>query len=161
MSCCSSKEIIPSISNTNLSENIEWKDTKLFVPPIEEGIVIKVYDGDTITIAAKLPYPESELYRFQVRLNGIDAPEMKTHNEDEKMAARISQKILENLILHKRVKLKNRQTEKYGRILADIYLDDKCINQIMIDRRYAISYNGGTKTIPVSWLKYQIGEEIL
>ena len=53
---------------------IEWKDCIPFVPPIAMGFVIKVYDGDTITIASKLPYPDSPLYRFSVRLNGIDCP---------------------------------------------------------------------------------------
>jgi hypothetical protein len=43
---------------------IDWKNTVEFVPPVEKGIVIKIYDGDTITIASKLPYPSSPLYRF-------------------------------------------------------------------------------------------------
>ena len=47
---------------------ITWEQTKPFVPPIVSGEVIRVYDGDTITIAAKLPYAASPLYRFQVRL---------------------------------------------------------------------------------------------
>ena len=50
---------------------IEWKDTQAFIPPICEGQVIKVYDGDTITIAAKLPYNDSLLYRFSIRLNAL------------------------------------------------------------------------------------------
>jgi hypothetical protein len=44
----------------------KWKDTIEFVPPVSEGFVIKVYDADTLTIASRLPYPESPLYRFQV-----------------------------------------------------------------------------------------------
>ena len=85
---------------------IEWKDTQAFIPPICEGQVIKVYDGDTITIAAKLPYNDSLLYRFSIRLNGIDSPEIKGHSEDEKAAAQVSKRALENLILHKYVVLK-------------------------------------------------------
>ena len=38
---------------------IEWSQTIPFIPPITQGIVIKVYDGDTITIASKLPYEKS------------------------------------------------------------------------------------------------------
>jgi hypothetical protein len=37
-----------------------------FVPPVTGGKVIKVYDGDTITIATTLPYPDSPLYKFRV-----------------------------------------------------------------------------------------------
>ena len=56
----------------------KWDDTVVFVPPITDGIVIKVYDGDTITLAQKLPYENSPLFRFAIRLNGIDSPEIKT-----------------------------------------------------------------------------------
>ena len=37
-----------------IPENIEWKDTIPFVAPINQGRCIKVYDGDTITIATKI-----------------------------------------------------------------------------------------------------------
>ena len=50
-----------------------FKNAKPFVPPISEGMVVKVYDGDTITIVSQLPYPSSPYYRFSVRLNGIDS----------------------------------------------------------------------------------------
>ena len=57
--------------------DIKLEDTVEFTFPIKGGRVIKVYDADTITIASKLPYNESPMYRLSVRLNGIDAPEMK------------------------------------------------------------------------------------
>lgn len=136
-------------------QTIEWSQTIPFIPPITQGIVIKVYDGDTITIAAKLPYEKSELYRFSVRLNGIDAPEIKGKTEDEKNAAHISQKALEKLILHKNVILKNTNTEKYGRILADVYCGDLHLNQWLLDHKLAVLYNGKTKQIPASWIEYQ------
>ena len=80
---------------------IHWNETIPFIPPITQGQVIKVYDGDTITIAAKLPYDGSPLYRFSVRLLGIDTPEIKGKTPEEKEAARAVQKVLEDLILHK------------------------------------------------------------
>lgn len=139
--------------------NINWDDTVEFVFPIQEGNVIKVYDGDTITIAAKLPYSESPLYRFPVRLNGIDTPELKGQSDDEKTAAKQARDALSQLILHKKVTLRNIQNEKYGRILADVYLDDLCINDWLIIERYAVKYDGGSKQIPSSWLKYKmVGE---
>jgi endonuclease YncB( thermonuclease family) len=134
---------------------IEWKDTKPFVPPLKIGQVIKVYDGDTITIAASLPIPNAPIYRFPVRLRGIDAPEMKCKNEDEKIAARISQKALEDLILHKNVTLKNVETEKYGRILADVFFYDVNLSEFMLKNNYAVEYDGGTKKSPDSWLDFQ------
>jgi len=133
---------------------IEWEQTIPFIPPIHEGQVIKVYDGDTITIAAKLPYDESPLYRFSVRLLGIDSPEIKGKTPQEKEAAKKSQNALENLILNKIVYLKDMSNEKYGRILANVYVDvdvDSSENQIhvnkwMLDNKYAHEYDGKTKT---------------
>ena len=84
-----------------LDKEIDWKDTIEFVPPVEKGIVIKVYDGDTITIASKLPYLSSPLYRFSVRLNGIDCPEIKSKDENEKQCAQIAKKEMSDLILNK------------------------------------------------------------
>ena len=74
---------IPSVPDkiiTNYMEDgtdIKWEDTVEFTFPIFCGRVIKVYDDDTITIASKLPYEQSPMYRLSVRLNGIDTPEIK------------------------------------------------------------------------------------
>lgn len=128
------------------SSSYTWDDCVPFCPPITSGYVIKVYDGDTITVAAKLPYESSPLYRFPVRLNGIDTPEIKGKTPEERDAAKRSKEALENYILHKTVHLRNTSTEKYGRLLADVYLGDTCLNQWMLDNKYAIPYDGGTKT---------------
>ena len=133
---------------------IEWKDTIPFVAPVLGGRVIKVYDGDTITIASKLPYDASPLYRFSVRLNGLDAPEIKSKNNEEKIAAINVREILSELILHKYVHLENIQTEKYGRILADVYIENLHINKYLLDNKYAVPYDGGKKIIPENWLDY-------
>jgi endonuclease YncB( thermonuclease family) len=85
---------------TKIFNPLNWNDCQPFVPPISSGEVIKVYDGDTITVAAQLPYPESPYYRFTVRLLGIDTPEMKGKSEEERVAAHEVQKALEDLILH-------------------------------------------------------------
>jgi micrococcal nuclease len=140
--------------------DIEWKDTLEFIFPIQGGRVIKVYDGDTITIASRLPYEGSPLYRFSVRLNGIDAPEIKSKNEEEKMVAIECRDKLSALILNKYISLKNIQNEKYGRILATIYLNGLCINDLLIKERYVVKYDGKEKKIPVSWLKYRLTGEL-
>ena len=79
------EKFIEKIITQNYMEdgnNIKWEDTVEFTFPIEGGRVIKVYDGDTITIASKLPFNDSPLYRLSVRLNGIDTPEIKGKNEE-------------------------------------------------------------------------------
>lgn len=139
--------------------DIKWEDTVEFTFPIEGGRVIKVYDGDTITIASKLPFVESPLYRLSVRLNGIDTPEIKGKTEDEKLAAKLTRDALAGLILNKYVTLKNIQTEKYGRILADVYFGELHVNEWLIKEKYAVKYDGGTKKSPTSWLKYHVSGE--
>jgi endonuclease YncB( thermonuclease family) len=137
--------------------DIKWEDTEEFTYPIEGGRVIKVYDVDTITIASKLPYPESPLYRISVRLHGINAPEMKSNYflKDEKDAAKIAREFVYNLVINKYVRLENVDTEKYGRISADVYIDDIHLNELLLQEGYAIKYDGGTKNKPNSWLNYK------
>lgn len=124
----------------------KWKETIQFIPPITEGEVIRVYDGDTITIVSKLPYDTSPLYRFSIRLAGIDCAEIKGKTEQEREMAQEAKSALEKLILHKVVALKNLKTEKYGRVLADIYVRDLHVNQWLLDNKYAVEYSGGKKT---------------
>lgn len=133
-------------SNTTDFSNINMTEVKPFIPPISSGFVVKVYDGDTITIISKLPYEESSFYKFSVRLNGIDCPEIKGETLQEKQCAQLARDELSQLILNKEIILKNLKTEKYGRILADVYLDDLHLNQYMLDKKLAVKYDGGTKT---------------
>ena len=145
--CCCNREKIP--------DNLNPKDLALFVPPLKTGVVIKVYDGDTITIASKVPgLYNSPIYKFSVRLNGIDTPEMRTKDEDEKEIAILARDALSEKIMGKEIRLENVKTEKYGRLLCDIYLGQSHLNQWLIDNKYALPYDGGAKVIPESWKKY-------
>jgi endonuclease YncB( thermonuclease family) len=95
-----------------------------------------------------------------VRLKGIDAPEIKTHNEHEKAMAIEARDALAKMILHKKVTLKNIRNEKYGRILADVYLDDFYINEWLLKEHYVVPYDGGTKKPPKSWLEYRYMDKL-
>lgn len=135
----------------NLLENVEYKDTIPFVPPIQYGKVIKVYDGDTITIASVLPNTTEPIYRFSIRLNGIDTPEIRGKTQEEKELAIQVRDALAEKIYGKMVELRNVGNEKYGRVLADIYLDGENINQWLVDENFAVAYDGGKKHRPASW----------
>jgi endonuclease YncB( thermonuclease family) len=154
--CLKKRHSLPPIDETHIPLNppIQWKDTTPFVPPVTYGQVIKVYDGDTITIASKIDIPNSPLYRFSIRLNGVDAPEIHGKNNDEKESAIYARDQLENLVLHRFVQLKNQKTEKYGRILADVYLGDLHVNQWLLNEKLVVPYDGTTKKSPDSWLEY-------
>ena len=132
-------------------KSVEYKDTVRFIPPIVHGKVIKVYDGDTITIASKLPDTNFPIYRFSVRFRGIDSAEIKGVTEKEKSIAIMARDKLHELIYGKIVTLKNLGTEKYGRVLADVYLDNLFVNKWMLDNHYAVPYEGGKKQRPLEW----------
>lgn len=148
----------PSDEDYEYLENIEYKDTETFLPNITFGKVIKVYDGDTITIASKL-YDTSPIYRFNVRIRNIDSPEIKSNMEIEKRLAIKSRDALHKLIFGKIVYLRNNGTEKYGRILADVIFKNpnnthnKEINigVWMVNKNYAIIYDGSKKHHPEEW----------
>ena len=116
-----------------------------FVIPITSGKVIKVYDGDTITIQFRLPYKESPLYKISVRLNGLDCPELKTKNLIEKQCSQIAKQKVSDLLFGQTVEFKNVSMEKYGRLLADVYFKGKSVNQWLLDNHLAVGYDGGTK----------------
>lgn len=136
---------------TDYLNSINYKDTIPFVYPIRFGKVIKVYDGDTITIAAKLPNTDGPIYRFSVRLNGIDTPEIRGKSDAEKELAYFVRDALTEKIMGKIVELRNVSNEKYGRILANVYLDEQHINEWLVDENFAVYYDGGKKHRPASW----------
>jgi endonuclease YncB( thermonuclease family) len=150
-----------NIFNTNDTEfdDISYSDTIIYLPPITRGKVIKVYDGDTFTIASRLPHKGSPFYRYSVRLHGIDCPEIKGKTEDEKTFAQLAKTEMIDIVMDRIVELKNVKFDKYGRILADVHINGIHVNQHMIDRHLAVKYDGGTKCIPTSWrLYHQTGE---
>ena len=135
-------------------DSITYKDTIPFVPPLSEGKVIKVYDGDTITIASKMPFDQSPYYRFSVRLKGIDCPEMRSKNAEEKQCAILTRNFLKDLLMDKIVTLKEVELEKFGRILADVYLDEVNLSDLLCEKHMAVKYDGGTKHYPENWMTY-------
>lgn len=131
-------------------KKVDYKDTEKYVPPISYGKVVKVYDGDTITVASRLPYG-SQMFRFSVRLSGIDCAEIKAHSMAEKEEAELVRNILSEKIMGKIVFLENVSVEKYGRLLADVYCEGEHINQWMLNNGHAVPYDGGTKMRPERW----------
>ena len=130
------------------------KDLKPFIPPVSRGRVLRCYDGDTIHIAAKLDLPKSETYKFSVRLAGIDCPEMRSDDENEKATAIKARDELASMINGKIVELKDVSKEKYGRLLADVVLDGLSCSGYLVSKRLAVPYNGKTKTPPKDWAAF-------
>ena len=132
---------------------ITWKDCEPWSPPIKEGVVIKVYDGDTITIASKLPYDESPMYRWSVRLLGIDTPEIKSHDPRLKLLATKARDVLSAKILNKTIQLEEVSTEKFGRILARVIYKGQDMNNYMLENNLAYQYEGAKKLTELEQVK--------
>lgn len=147
MSCCIPTFFNPSFFSFGKSylQNTTYENTEPFIPPVSKGKVVKVYDGDTITVASKI-FGSKNIYRFSVRLNGIDAPEIKGKTQEEKNAAIVSRDALSKIILGEIVYLKDVKTEKYGRLLATVYFNNMNVNEWLLINNYAIKYDGGKKT---------------
>jgi micrococcal nuclease len=113
-----------------------------------EAKVIKVYDGDTFTIAA---YYDNAFRKFSVRLYGVDCPEMRGPHKDRAILAR---DFVTDLILNKVVTINvynnkkingKKMVEKFGRLLADIWVGEKLLSQLLYENGHAVKYYGGKK----------------
>jgi micrococcal nuclease len=109
--------------------------------------VLKVVDGDTIDADIDLGFDISLTKR--VRLSGVDTPESRTTDLKEKtLGLEVKEWLKKNLDGKKNILIKTElpdSTEKYGRILGRLYVDDVCLNDRMISEGYAWEYDGGTK----------------
>ena len=99
------------------------------------------------------------MYRFSVRINGIDCPEMHGASETEKQCALLARQHVVDLANDKIVCLKNVHTEKYGRVLADVFVGEVNIGESLIAKRLAVPYDGGKKQSPVDWMEYFMKKE--
>ena len=111
--------------------------------------VTKVVDGDTIDVILDLGF--DILFKSRVRLAGIDTPESRTKDLQEKKLGLEAKDYLKHAIdaaTHVVIKTeKLNSSEKYGRILGWVYLDGSgnSINNEMIEKGYAWGYLGDTK----------------
>jgi len=113
----------------------------------------RVIDGDTIDVTIDLGF---DLYKKErVRVAGVDTPEKRTKDEEEKAlgydATHWLQEKLEGAIsgedeLIVRTELVG-GVGKYGRLLGWLYIGDAelSLNEQMIAAGYAWAYDGGTK----------------
>ena len=109
--------------------------------------VERVVDGDTVDVVLNLGF--DIMYKSRVRLYGIDTPESRTRNLDEKARGKMASAFLKNAIdtgekVVIQTKLKDSRG-KFGRVLGNIIVDGININQLMIDNYHAAAYFGQSK----------------
>ena len=105
----------------------------------------RVVDGDTVDVVIDLGFDIH--YASRVRLYGIDTPESRTRNKDEKVRGLMSKQYLIDELDKGQVVIKTKKDKKgkFGRVLGDIVVDGKNINQSMIDNYHAAAYFGQSK----------------
>ena len=109
--------------------------------------VERVVDGDTIDVVLDLGF--DIFYKSRVRLYGIDTPESRTRDLDEKARGKMASAFLKEAIeggnkIVIQTKLKDSRG-KFGRVLGNIVVDEENINQSMIDANLAVAYYGQSK----------------
>ena len=109
----------------------------------------KVVDGDTIDADIDLGFDISLTKR--IRLAGVDTPESRTADANEKKYGLESKEWLKKKVEGaKNILIKTElpdSTEKYGRIIGHLFINDQdtSLNDQMIVEGYAWEYDGGTK----------------
>ena len=108
--------------------------------------LIKVVDVDTVDALIDCGF--STFKKERIRLHGINAPESRTRNKEEKIRGLLSKDYLKsNCYVGSTIRLKSKERGKFGRILGVIYKEDDTIsmNQIMCEEGFAVPYFGGNK----------------
>ena len=107
--------------------------------------VKRIVDGDTVDVVIDLGFDIH--YSGRVRLYGIDTPESRTRNKDEKVRGLMSKEYLIDALSKGQVVIKTHKDKKgkFGRVLGEMYVADKNINLMMVDDHLAVKYKGQNK----------------
>ena len=117
---------------------------KLFRGPVE-AIVVEVLDGDTF-LAEAVVWP-GHTVRVNVRIRGIDAPEIKARCDAERVAAEKAREALALLFGEDPIAISNIAGAKYyGRVLADVTTaDGKGVASVLLGEKLVRPYWGGRR----------------
>jgi micrococcal nuclease len=110
---------------------------------IEEGMVERVADGDTLTVIT------SNQTKLRIRMLGIDAPETPKGNKfPGQPYGQDAEAYLKQLVEGKRVTVEIYQVDRYQRLLSTIFLNGQDINLAMIEAGLAEVYRGPESSNP-------------
>ena len=123
--------------------------------------ILRIVDGDTIDVDIDLGFGVW-IHKERVRLEGIDTPESRTKDLEEKKFGLLSKEYVRGLLpVGSIVKLVCKSYDskgKFGRILGDIELEETrmigreitestSLVMKMIDNGYGVEYNGQSKEL--------------
>ena len=124
----------------------------------------KVLDGDTVDIDLDLGF-NIVLVNQRVRMAGVDTPESRTANKEEKPRGLLSKKKLaEKLPVGSwqiiETQRSDNNDDKFGRILGVFILEDGTkVNEWLIQNNYAVPYKGENKELTQD--EHQANKKIL
>ena len=107
--------------------------------------VKKVVDGDTVDVVIDLGFDIH--FATRVRLYGMDTPESRTRNKDEKVRGYMSKDFLEEWMEKDDVIIRTRRDKKgkFGRVLGEMIVRGENVNKLMIKECLAVEYYGQSK----------------
>ena len=108
-------------------------------------MVVEVLDGDTFLADASV-WP-GQTVRVNIRIRGIDAPEMKARCDDERAAALRARDALASLFGDDPVAISNIAGAKYyGRVLADVTTSGgDAVASVLLGEKLVRPYAGGRR----------------
>ena len=113
--------------------------------------VVKIVDGDTVDVDIDLGFG-IWMRKERIRLLGIDTPESRTRDKEEKKYGLAAKKYLTEMLNDEGgivLKTKKDAEGKFGRVLGELWRTtdyaDKSINQYLVDEHHAVQYYGQSK----------------
>ena len=113
----------------------------------------RVVDGDTVDVDIDLGFG-IWMRNERIRLMGIDTPESRTRDLEEKKYGLAAKKFLQNMLDDEggiRLKTDKDAEGKFGRILGTFYRTtnyaDQSINDYMVEKHHAVAYFGQSKDL--------------
>ena len=116
-------------------------------------VIVRVVDGDTVDVDIDLGF-DVWLKKQRIRLYGVDTPESRTRDLEEKMYGNAAKDFVQSFLpvgTNQTLVTKLDDRGKFGRILGEfkVYnskLDGQTtINQMLIDEHHAVAYHGLSK----------------
>tara|TARA_R100000808_G_scaffold7945_5_gene22793 strand:+ start:152 stop:520 length:369 start_codon:yes stop_codon:yes gene_type:complete len=109
--------------------------------------VTRVVDGDTVDAFVDLGFDIHSKQR--VRLYGINTPECRTRDKDEKKAGLAAKARLVEMLKENKnkcvIKTSLDKKGKYGRVLGVLYVNDVDLNEALVNEGHAKQYYGGSR----------------
>ena len=106
--------------------------------------MVRVVDGDTVDVDIDLGFGVW-LRKQRIRMYGIDTPESRTSDDEEKIYGKAASAFLTKWTNAGDLTLKTFKDGKgkYGRILGELwYGGEHNINQLLVDNHHAVRYHG-------------------